>query len=141
MRGQRHAPAAFYPRERPFTHCTGSWVGPRARLDGGKFRPTGIRSPDRPALSQSLYRLSYPSHGLYWVTRGKYTPMYFEPFSGVPDYPDFCLCKQRFLRKQSVLIFLIFVVPCIMLYIGEISPTRCNNCVFYSQWLYSTCFG
>ena len=22
-------------------------------------------------------------------------------------------------------------------YIGEISPTRCNNCVFYSQWLYS----
>ena len=27
------------------------------------------------------------------------------------------------------------------LYIGEISPTRCNNCVFYSQWLYSTCFG
>ena len=36
---------------------------------------------------------------------------------------------------------LIFVVPCIMLYIGEISPTRCNNCVFYSQWLYSTCFG
>ena len=36
---------------------------------------------------------------------------------------------------------LIFVVPCIMLYSGEISPTRCNNCVFYSQWLYSTCFG
>jgi len=26
-------------------------------------------------------------------------------------------------------------------YIGEISPTRCNNCVFYSQWLYCTCFG
>ena len=24
---------------------------------------------------------------------------------------------------------------------GEISPTRCNICVFYSQWLYSTCFG
>jgi hypothetical protein len=36
---------------------------------------------------------------------------------------------------------LIFVVPCIMRYSGEISPTRCNNCVFYSQWLYSTCFG
>jgi len=26
-------------------------------------------------------------------------------------------------------------------HIGEISPTRCKNCVFYSQWLYSTCFG
>ena len=36
---------------------------------------------------------------------------------------------------------LIFVVPCIMLYSGEISPTRCNNFVFYSQWFYSTCFG
>ena len=29
---------------------------------GGKSRPTGIRTPDRPARSQSLYRLSYPAH-------------------------------------------------------------------------------
>ena len=36
---------------------------------------------------------------------------------------------------------LISVVPCIMLYSGEMSPTRCNNCDFYSHWLYSTCFG
>jgi hypothetical protein len=28
--------------------------------------PTGIRSPDRPALSQSLHRLSYPAHRNYW---------------------------------------------------------------------------
>jgi len=32
-------------------------VGPRAGLDGRK-----ISSPDRPALSQSLYRLSYRAH-------------------------------------------------------------------------------
>ena len=39
--GQRHAPAALYPRERPGTHCIGGWVGPRAGLDGcGKSRPT-----------------------------------------------------------------------------------------------------
>jgi hypothetical protein len=39
-------------------------VGPRAGLDRcGKYRPpTGIRSPDRPARTQSLYRLSYPAH-------------------------------------------------------------------------------
>ena len=38
--GQRHAPAAFIPRERPGTHCIGDWVGPRAGLDGcGKSRP------------------------------------------------------------------------------------------------------
>ena len=34
----------------------------------------------------------------------------------------------------------IFVVPCIMLN-SEMIPTRCNNCVYSSQWLYSTCFG
>ena len=51
VRGQRHAPAALYPRERPGTHCIGGWVGPRAGLDKcGKSRPpTGIRSSDRPA--------------------------------------------------------------------------------------------
>ena len=40
VRGQRHAPAAFYPRERPGTHFTGGWVGPRAGLDSCvKSRP------------------------------------------------------------------------------------------------------
>ena len=53
----------LYPQERPGTHCTGGWVDSRAGLDGcGKSPPpTGIRSPDRPASSDSLYRLSY--HG------------------------------------------------------------------------------
>jgi len=38
--GQSHAPAAFYLRERPGTHCTGGWVGPGAGLDRcGKYRP------------------------------------------------------------------------------------------------------
>ena len=44
-----------YSRERPGTHCIGGWVGPMAGLDGyGKSR-----SPDCPARSESLYRLSY----------------------------------------------------------------------------------
>ena len=34
---------------------------------------------------------------------------------------------------------LIFVVPCIMLN-SEINPTRCNNCVYSAQWLYSYMF-
>ena len=39
--GQRHAPADLYPLERPGTHCTGGWVGPRVGLDRcGKSRPT-----------------------------------------------------------------------------------------------------
>ena len=54
-------PRPLYPRERRGTPCTGGWVGPRAGLDGcRKSRPTGVRSPDRAACSESLYRLSYP---------------------------------------------------------------------------------
>ena len=56
------------PRERPGTHCTGGWVGPGAGLERcGKSRPTGIRSPELPARSESLYLLRYPgSHFLQW---------------------------------------------------------------------------
>ena len=56
-------PRPFYPRERPGTHCIGSWVAPQGR-SGRVWKispPTGIRSPDRPARSESLYGLSYPS--------------------------------------------------------------------------------
>ena len=37
-------PRPLYPRERPGTHCIGSWVGPRTGLDRcGKFRlPPGF---------------------------------------------------------------------------------------------------
>ena len=65
MRGQRHARAALYPQERPGAQCTGGWIDTRAVLDRcGKSRPppTGIWSPDRPARSQSLYRLRYLAH-------------------------------------------------------------------------------
>ena len=40
VRGQCHAPAAFYPQERPGTNCTEGFVGARAGLDRcGKSRP------------------------------------------------------------------------------------------------------
>jgi len=48
MGGQRHAPAALLQGKRPCTHCTGSWMGPRAGLDlCGNPCPTGILSPGR----------------------------------------------------------------------------------------------
>jgi hypothetical protein len=54
-------PGCLYPWERPGTHCTGGWVGPGAGLDRyGKSRPTGIRSQDLQARSESLFRLRYP---------------------------------------------------------------------------------
>ena len=63
--GSASRPGRSLPPGKTGIHCTGGWVGPRAGLDRcGKSRPpqTGIRSPDRPARSQSLYRLSYPAH-------------------------------------------------------------------------------
>ena len=56
--------------------------GPQAR--SGQVRkispPNGIRSPDRPARSQCLYRLSYPVHLVYVATllilkRHQYIPI------------------------------------------------------------------
>ena len=51
VRGQIHAPAVLYPRERPVTNRTGGGVGPRAGLDRcGKSRPhrDSIPGPSSP---------------------------------------------------------------------------------------------
>jgi len=90
VRGQRHAPAAPYPRERPGTHCTGGWVDLRAGLDScGKSRPTGIRSSDCPARRQSLYRLRYPAHFLYNMKECKLLIMLQQLLFKWPQY--FCM--------------------------------------------------
>jgi hypothetical protein len=58
---QRHAPAASSPGKGSGTHFTESWVGPRVCLDGCEnIASTGIRSPDRPAISELQYRLRHP---------------------------------------------------------------------------------
>jgi hypothetical protein len=51
--GQRHALPNLLPVDRPVSHCTGVWVGPRAGLGGcGKSHPhqdsiTRPSSPER----------------------------------------------------------------------------------------------
>jgi len=63
MRGQRHTPAALYPRERPGTHLQGAGWAPGPVWTGAEnLASTGIRSPGRLACSQSLYGLSYRAH-------------------------------------------------------------------------------
>jgi hypothetical protein len=57
--GQRHAPAALYPRGKdPGTHSTRGWVGPRASLDteaAGKILcPCWRSNPDRPVVQPVL---------------------------------------------------------------------------------------
>jgi hypothetical protein len=70
--GQRHAPAALPAGKRPGTHCVGGWVGPKAGLDGCGKSHLQQGLPDRPALSESLYRLSYPGplfeNIIPWIT-------------------------------------------------------------------------
>jgi hypothetical protein len=47
-------PGRFNAGKRPGTHCTGSWVDPRAGLNGyGRSHPNQVRTPDRPAGSES----------------------------------------------------------------------------------------
>jgi len=66
----------FTPGKDPVPIFTGSWVGPRACLDGRKISSPSGFDPGRPARSQSLYRLSYPkilrtrvikSRGVRWT--------------------------------------------------------------------------
>ena len=52
----------FTPGKDPVPIVQEAGWAPGPFRTGGKSRPTGIRSPDRPARSQSLYRLSYPAH-------------------------------------------------------------------------------
>jgi hypothetical protein len=61
--GQRHAPAALYPQDIepvPIVQEAGWALGP-VWTGAGNLARTGIRSPDHPSRSQSLYRLCYPA--------------------------------------------------------------------------------
>ena len=54
------APAAWPRRRRPGTRRTGGWVSLGSVWRGVEnLATTGIRSPDRPAFSESVYRLRY----------------------------------------------------------------------------------
>jgi hypothetical protein len=57
---QQHAQASLYPQERPGTHCTGCWVGPRTGLDRrGKSRPLPAR--DSIPRRSSPYSVAIPT--------------------------------------------------------------------------------
>ena len=60
--GQPHAPAASTPKKDPIPILQESGWAPGLVWTGGKSRPHRDSIPDRPARSQSLYRLSYPAH-------------------------------------------------------------------------------
>jgi hypothetical protein len=70
---QQHTPAALYPRERPGTHFTGGWVGPRAGLERRKVSsPPGFLF----LLLQSVTQLHEVTHArsrcIYYIFSSSY---------------------------------------------------------------------
>ena len=58
--GQHHAPAAFTPGKDPVPIVQeAGWASESVWIGAENLAPTGIRSPDLPARSELLYRLSY----------------------------------------------------------------------------------
>jgi len=66
--GQRHGSVVLLVRKSPDTHCTQGWVALATGLVRCKKSCPlpGIRTPDRPALSEPLYQLSYPGQPRAW---------------------------------------------------------------------------
>jgi hypothetical protein len=59
--GQGHALAAFTPGKDPVPIVQEAGCAPGPLWIGAEnLAPTGIRSPDLPVRTESLYRLSYP---------------------------------------------------------------------------------
>ena len=67
MGGQPHAPAASTPRKDPVPIVQeAGWTPGPVWTGAENIAYIGFRSPDRPVRNQSLYRLSYPAHILYY---------------------------------------------------------------------------
>jgi hypothetical protein len=63
-------PRPLYPKRDPVLIVQeDGWASGLAWTCAKNLFPTGIRSPDRSARSQSLYRLSYPGPKQYWYKR------------------------------------------------------------------------
>ena len=59
--GHHHAPAAFTPGKNPVPIVQeAGWASKPDWIGAENLAPTAIRSPDLPARSESLYRLSHP---------------------------------------------------------------------------------
>ena len=69
VRGQRQAQPLFTPGKDPVPIVQEAGWAPGPVWTGAEnLVPTGIRSPDRPARSQSLYQLSYLGHDVHIAT-------------------------------------------------------------------------
>ena len=78
--GSASRPGRCLPRERPGTHCTGGWVGPRAGLERcGKSRPPPAFDPRtvQPVASYYTDWATRPTLGLSVDVKAPYIPLRF----------------------------------------------------------------
>jgi len=96
MRGQRHAPATFYPvKDRVSIVQEAGWDPGPVWTGAENLASTGIRFLDRPARSQSLYRLRYPAYCVKYLER-KFTPEHLRARTLVDVPAD---ATQRFIMS------------------------------------------
>ena len=124
----------FTPGKDPVPIVQEAGWAPGPVWTGGKSRPRRDSIPDRPARSQSLYRLSYPAHTL--VTYAIYNNMYISPtsvFKRVSMYSHSELVSQIEIEIRSALDInrLTLKDP----YMGRTAPLTSKRCILY---IYST---
>ena len=90
----------FTPGKDPVPIVQEAGWAPGPVWTGGKSRPTGLRSPDRPARSQSLYRLSYPAHSHFPLRC--INPLTFSliPLTFIKNYV--CVCSDVYNVKLFI---------------------------------------
>ena len=139
MGGQRHAPAALPPGKRPFTHCIGGWVDPKAGLDGyGKSRPKRDPTPEpsRPMTRTKTAILKRISKvrvcGLEQVTVSR-SRQSVEPSRGKADGQQpgrletahISKCKQSRCWTSAVVLYRVLSDYIWSWYSGELSDIHC----------------
>ena len=85
--GQQHALAAFYPQEKPGTHCTVGWVGPSVVLDWRKISPPPGFDPRTVQPVVSRYT--------EYATRPAVTVVAKEKIGGITYVPIFVNVESR----------------------------------------------
>ena len=103
MGGQHHAPAALVPATEPTSILQA--VGGMHGRSGQVWEispPTGIRTPDRPARNESLYRLSYPGTQIYYFICFAHFPhIHFAHFPHMFSGPLQRVNSQHTIRAES----------------------------------------
>jgi hypothetical protein len=126
--GQRHAPAALPPGK---TRYPLYWASGPVWTGAENLAPTGIRSPDRPARSESLYRLRILSLCVFFVFK-KFCTLFTTNFSAFGDCCTdlFIVGTSQFRELIGVLNWKLSAVMVTTLPVPVYHEHGVSNCIF-----------